>query len=323
MSTEPAGEPKMAEDRVQFFLHPQEIAISSFSPLLFPHLPHSNPLYNRVRSPQNLPSRHCIFAATFPPSTSPSGIFTLLFADRSRHLESQIWVFNSLITVPMLSTAQKNALNVHMEASIYFLKNTPILAAPGWPFSPILRYACLHEHITSALLAVGEAKDAVPRITTWNLWTVSTSCVPSSCKERRALPGGYTIARVPEDQLEIVMSTSTIPRQASTLRLLPNVGLLDEGGRLVAWGYIGIDGSFATLYVLPTYRGRGLASLVALELLSRLGRGKFQDLGLDGSSGWIHSDVKVGNTASEGVMKSLGGSIGWESSYTWIDSDRF
>ena len=313
----------MGENRVQFFLHPQETAVSSFSLLLFPHLPLSNPLYNRVRSLQNLPSRHCIFAATFLPGETSSGTFTILFADRSRHLESQIWVFNSLMTVPALSAVQKTALNVHMEASVYFLKNTPMHAAPGWPFSPILKYACLHEHVTSALVTVGEAKDAVPRITKWNLWIVPTSSVPTNSKGKRALPVGYTVARVPEDQLDIVMSTSSIPRQASTLRLLPNVGLLDKEGTLVAWGYIGIDGSFATLYVLPDHRGRGLASLVAVELLSRMEKGEFQDLGFDGSSGWTHSDVKVGNTASEGVMKSLGGSMGWESSYTWIDSDRF
>ena len=313
----------MGEDRVQFFLHPQETAVTSFSLVLFPHLPHSNPLYNRVRSPQNLPSRHCIYAATFPPGEIAPGTFTVLFADRSRHLESQIWVFNSSITTPTLSTAQKTALNAHMEASICFLKNTPMHAAPGWPFSPVLKYACLHEHVTSALVTVGEVKDAVPRITRWNLWIVPTSRSPPSPRQRRALPGGYTVARVPEAQLEIVMSTSSIPRQASTLRLLPNVGLLDEDGLLVAWGYIGIDGSFATLYVLPDHRGRGLASLVAVELLGRLERGEFQDLGFDGSSGWVHSDVKVGNTASEGVMKSLGGSIGWESSYTWIDSEKF
>jgi GNAT superfamily N-acetyltransferase len=119
------------------------------------------------------------------------------------------------------------------------------------------------------------------------------------------------------------MATSTIPRQAATLLLQPSIGLMDEKGKLVAWGYIGIDGSFATLYVLPDHRGRGLASYVAVELLSRLERGEFADMGFDGSSGWVHSDVKVGNIQSEGVMKSLGGRIGWESSYIWIDSEKF
>ncbi len=90
----------------------------------------------------------------------------------------------------------------------------------------------------------------------------------------------------------------------------------------MAWGYIGIDGSFATLYVLPEYRGKGLAFHVAMELLGRLDQGKFKDIGFDGSSGCVHSDVKVGNKESEGVMKSLGGKVGWESSYVWIDSEK-
>jgi GNAT superfamily N-acetyltransferase len=313
----------MVEHQVQFFLHPQETAISSFLPVLFPYLPHSNPLYNRLSAPHNLPSRHCIFAATFPPSTSPPETYTIIFADRSRHLESQIWIFNPLITHPSLSTIQEQELKAHLEASIYFLKNTAIFEAPGWPFSPILKYACLHEHISSALVSIGEAKDALPRITRWNLWILSTSNVSSSSREGRGLPKGFTVAQVPEDQLDIVIATSSIPRQASTLLLLPSVGLLNEDGKLVAWGYIGIDGSFATLYVLPDHRGKGLASRVAVELLGRLERGAFRDLGFDGSSGWVHADVKVGNKESEGVMKSLGGSVGWESSYLWIDSEKF
>ncbi len=52
--------------------------------------------------------------------------------------------------------------------------------------------------------------------------------------------------------------------------LLPNVGILSEAGKLVAWGYIGIDGSFATLYVLEEYRGKGLATSVAVELMAEV-----------------------------------------------------
>lgn len=105
--------------------------------------------------------------------------------------------------------------------------------------------------------------------------------------------------------------------------MLPNVGLLNEKGKLVAWAYIGIDGSFATLYVLEEYRGKGLASYVAGQLLGSYGKGAFADLGFDGSSGWVHSDVKTGNAGSEGVMMSLGGKVGWTSSYTWVDSEKF
>jgi GNAT superfamily N-acetyltransferase len=105
--------------------------------------------------------------------------------------------------------------------------------------------------------------------------------------------------------------------------MLPNVGILNEAGRLVAWAYIGIDGSFITLYVLEEYRGKGLATYVAVEILESLDKGDFADLGFDGSTGWVHSDVKAGNAGSEGVMRSLGGKVGWVSSYTWVDSGKF
>lgn len=105
--------------------------------------------------------------------------------------------------------------------------------------------------------------------------------------------------------------------------MLPNVGILDETEKLVGWAYIGIDGSFATLYVVEEHRGKGLATSVAVELLSRLKSGEFVDLGFDGSSGWVHSDVYAGNAASEGVMLSLGGKIGWTTSYIWVDSEKF
>lgn len=105
--------------------------------------------------------------------------------------------------------------------------------------------------------------------------------------------------------------------------MLPNVGILNEEGKLVAWAYIGIDGAFITLYVLPEYRGKGLATYVAAEALGSLDKGEFVDLGFDGSSGWVHSDVKAGNAGSEGVMMSLGGKVGWVSSYIWVDSEKF
>lgn len=131
------------------------------------------------------------------------------------------------------------------------------------------------------------------------------------------------MARVPDEQLDLVISTSSIPRQAETLKQQPSVGLLDGEGKMVAWGYIGIDASFATLYVLPGHRGKGLAKCVAVELIGRLGRGEFADLGFDGRSGWVHSDVYEGNEGSERVMRSLGGRVESRSFYVWIDSEMF
>jgi hypothetical protein len=245
----------------------------------------------------------------------------MLFADRSRHKESQIWTFNSLLgTIKQLTESEESTMIAHTTAAILFLKQSSVPEAPGWPFSPILRFACLHERMTSVLLKIGGARDTVPYQTHWNVWLVNTSTISSLPSTRKSLLEGYTVTRVPEEQLDIVISTSSVPRQPSTYKLLPSVGVLDTTNKLVAWGYIGIDGSFATLYVLPNFRGKGLSSIIARELLSRLDRGDFSDMGYSGKSGWVHADVCDGNQGSEAVMKSLGGSIRWIGSYIWIDS---
>ncbi|KAA8572412.1 hypothetical protein EYC84_003034 [Monilinia fructicola] len=81
---------------------------------------------------------------------------------------------------------------------------------------------------------------------------------------------------------------------------------------MVAWAFIGIDGTLATLYVVPSHRGQGLATHIARELILRLGRKEYGDLGFLGESGWVHSDVKEGNRGSEGVMRGLGGEKSWD-----------
>jgi len=210
-----------------------------------------------------------------------------------------------------------------MKAAILFLKNLYIPEAPGWPFSPIMIFACLHEYITQTVVKLAEEKDALSKTTEWNLWNISTSAIAKGAKERRPLPEGYTVGKVPEDQLDIVLSTSSIPRQASTMLMLPSVGVLNPHGKLVAWGYIGIDGAFSTLYVLPEERGKGMASWVAVELLRRLDGGEFADMGFDGKSGWVHSHVYEGNKESAGVMKSLGGKIYSLDSYTYVNIKKF
>jgi GNAT superfamily N-acetyltransferase len=315
---------RMAEPN--FFAYDQSIALQTFLPILYPHLPYSNPLYNRIQAPHNTPSRHCLFAATFPPTASPAAqpaIYTIIFADRSRHQESQIWLFNSLSTSSTpLSQSQQDVLASHLTSAILFLKEISIPQAPGWPFSPRLRFACLHETITSSLVSLAKSKDAMSYITEWNAWNVPTLTIGSTANGRR-LPEGFTAGSVPEDQLDVVLRTSSIQRQPSTYLLLPSVGLLNTHKKLVAWGYIGIDSSFATLYVLPEYRGKGLASYVAKQLLTKLGKGEFKDMGFEGKSGWVHSDVKAGNEGSERVMSSLGARIGWKTSYCHIDSDKF
>jgi GNAT superfamily N-acetyltransferase len=311
------------EEAPKFYAHEQLAALETFLPLLRPYLPHSNPLYHRLQAPHNIPSRHCLFAATFPPPSpsSPhttSDVYTILFADRSRHEESQIWLFNPLITQPLpLSPTHQATLTAHLTSAMFFLKHHSIPQAPGWPFSPVLRFACVHAAVALSLHHITTPSNAMPYRTNWQTWIIRTSSIPPP----PPLPEGFTLIRVPADQLAVVLATSSIPRQPSTYLLLPSAGVRDAAGALVAWAYVGIDGGLATLYVLPEYRGRGFAVVVAERVLRGLDGGEFKDLGF-GGSGWVLADVKEGNDGSEGVMRKLGGRVEWESSYLWVDSEK-
>lgn len=326
--------PEVTAGSVVFHRWSQKLAQTVFISVLKDHLPHSNPLYNRILAPQNTPSRHCLFAATFPPSAtphSPSTPPTILFADRSRHTEAQIWLFNPLTTLPSLSTPQYHTLQAHAKAAIAFLRDTPIPTAPGWPFLPLLKFGCIPTYLADAITTVARPFNAVKHDTNWTHFNI-----PLTGSHTSPLPEGFNIAPVASEQLGLVIATSGIPREAETLRGLPSVAILNDGGEMVAWAFVDVDGSLATLFVVPEQRGKGLAKAVAGGLLGKLGRGEFRGIsggqngavnGDDGllpfgqGSGWVHSEVKEGNSRSEKVVEGLGGKRCGMSRYVFIASD--
>ncbi|PQE12048.1 hypothetical protein CJF31_00000214 [Rutstroemia sp. NJR-2017a BVV2] len=317
-------------ETIQFYSYPQALALELLLPILRLQLPISNPIYNRFQAPHNTPDRHCLFAATFPPNSQPiPEIYTIVFSDRSRRNETQIWAFNSLsnpIYRDPLSPAQTKLLQIHVSSLLTFLKNTVIPEAPGHPFDPTLFLGCFHSRITSTLVSLPSRDPSRPLISynsAWNHFIVPTK-TPSLLESGPIPPPEpFTVTRVLASHLPLVISTSSIPRSAANLMLQPSLGLLTPDGSLVAWAFIGLDGSLATLYVMPEYRGKGLATYVARELARKLGEGGFADMGYSGDSGFVHGDVFEGNTASERVMKALEGRIVAEVSYTRVDSDAW
>lgn len=220
-----------------------------------------------------------------------------------------------------------------MHSVLLFLRDVQIPSAPGSPFSPICRFACLHSRLADALTTVAEPFAAKTYETRWNYYFISLSSPQLLELETVLPPEGFELGNVPEAQLDVVMRTSSIPRQRATLLDLPNCALMDGKGEMVAWGFLGIDGSLATLFVREEWRGRGFANLVAGGLLQGLREGKFGTVvgrdargGLirayDGESGFVHSDVHHGNEASMAVMRRLGGVTESESSYMWIDTSK-
>lgn len=276
-------------NKVQFYIHPQETISKTLIPSLYEHLPYSNPIFSRMLAPHNTPSRRCLFAATFPPFAQVPSLYTVVFSDRSRKTESQIWVFNPLITPfysQPLSQDHTSLLASHLKSLLVFLKATVIPDAPGHPFDPILRFACLHEVITNCLTALlSSPSSLIPYHTRWNLYLIPTipslisgplsksiddekieikkssvitseyddnqkgqvnSNIPSGIEQSSLpndLPQSFTISRIPPEHIDLVVSTSSIPREPSTLLAQPSLCLLTPSSEMVAWAFIGIDGT--------------------------------------------------------------------------------
>lgn len=154
--------------------------------------------------------------------------------------------------------------------------------------------------------------------TIWNLWSINLKVL--TAKPLPELPSGWSTCRVPEEKLETVISFSSIKRHKETLRNLPSACLIDESGEMVAWAFVGTDGSLCTMHVLEECRGRGLAKLVARWLLDRYVKGHFGSV--DKQSGWCHAEVGEGNRASESVMRSLGATTSWRTGYAGVDVEE-
>ncbi|KAL9103236.1 MAG: hypothetical protein Q9187_009031, partial [Circinaria calcarea] len=160
------------------------------------------------------------------------------------------------------------------------------------------------------------------------------------------LPDGLCWSRVKEDELPLVLSRTEIPRTERTLKLLPSVAIRarrklscttttedekqcnGDNGRLIAWAFLGVDGSLTSLHVEAEWRGSGLGKKVAGRLFGLLraqdGRegqeeseGGFEDLRR--GEEWGHSDVAADNAGSIGVARGLGGREGWECFWGFVD----
>ncbi|MCJ1316604.1 hypothetical protein MMC15_001925 [Xylographa vitiligo] len=139
---------------------------------------------------------------------------------------------------------------------------------------------------------------------------------------------GLAWTTVRAGEFALVASRTEIPRTGRTMRLLGSVGLRrGEGGgdgRLVAWAFLGPDGSLTSLHVEPEWRGRGLGKLVTRRLFGLLGRGE-GEAGFEGvgeGEEWCHSDVATDNAGSIGVARGLGGEEGWECFWGWVDLEE-
>ncbi|EEA19141.1 hypothetical protein TMatcc_010312 [Talaromyces marneffei ATCC 18224] len=138
------------------------------------------------------------------------------------------------------------------------------------------------------------------------------------------LPEGYYYGSegLRAEHVDLVKSRTHIPRERETLLAMPSVVVYHHTGNTtsqdpVAWGFLALDGSLATLHVEPEHRGKGIAATLSREVMRR-GMGG----GVYGSSskkelGYAHADVARDNVASRRVMEKVGRGKGWRWSVTW------
>jgi len=179
----------------------------------------------------------------------------------------------------------------------------------------------------------------------WLIRTTTAAVVPP---EKAKLPRGYVFAALEAEDLCVVVARTEIPKTVETLARLRGVGVREvagEGGgggggdgdgdgdgdgggegRLVAWGFVGVDGCLSTLHVEPGERGRGLGKAVAGRLVGMVGESKGEGGGGGGGGedgrGWVSGDVAVGNEGSEGVMRGVGGKRVWTVRWVAVDLER-
>ncbi|KAB8213950.1 hypothetical protein BDV33DRAFT_196506 [Aspergillus novoparasiticus] len=142
-------------------------------------------------------------------------------------------------------------------------------------------------------------------------------------------------------QYDLIRFRTNVPRSRGTLTKLPGVTIYSDcetqlqphlsdssdaaenssdgaplGEMPIAWAFLGIDGSLATLHVEPEYRGQKLALHVSKEAMRRgmAEGGIWRHCGEEGEA-WVHANVLESNIASRRVMEKLGGDIGWTSFY--------
>ncbi|GMG34608.1 hypothetical protein OAory_01098580 [Aspergillus oryzae] len=148
-------------------------------------------------------------------------------------------------------------------------------------------------------------------------------------------------------QYDLIRFRTNVPRSRGTLTKLPGVTIYSDretqlqphlsdssdavenssnraplGEMPIAWAFLGIDGSLATLHVEPEYRGQELALHVSKEAMRRgMAEGSiWRHCGEEGEA-WVHANVSESNIASRRVMEKLGGDIGWTCTWTVVEYD--
>ncbi|KAL1856249.1 hypothetical protein VTK73DRAFT_8413 [Phialemonium thermophilum] len=318
--------------------------------LLTKHLPFSLPVLRRLQFAAQIeggrsPNTRILFAhdnqvatTAYSSSAIPSDPlpthFAVTYLDLSRLPETQCWLYSTLEdSVPVHTDPQDSGTGPpdlpavdqarcleHVLAllqrvrAIELEESSSVREPPPRPRGEVL-VGSLHEAVRLALERHGVCIRATGHVSLELGWDYYVKWLfrVGEVEWPDMLPAGMRWDKIRNRQdTALVRSRTTIPRQDSTLLLLPSMAIRLDDGTLVAWAFFGIDGSLTTLHCEEPYRGRGLAKALAHRLM----REHLKDYGDDG---WYHADVSIRNLQSQGVCRSLGGKPGWVVSWAFVD----
>ena len=148
--------------------------------------------------------------------------------------------------------------------------------------------------------------------------------------EGKGLAEGYVFGTLGEAELQKVLDGSPIPRTLGYLKEVVNAGVYHQskGGEreLVAYAFLGKDGSLGGLDVATAHRGKGLAGALGAELFRRQAKtfsySTDDESSTEDKEGWFyHADVGEDNMASRRAMEKLGGKVMWTVCWVEVDLD--
>ncbi|TLD27040.1 hypothetical protein PspLS_04864 [Pyricularia sp. CBS 133598] len=305
----------------------EAVASGEHLSMLQSHLPYSFPVLRRLQFSRaaggSSPTAKVLLA-----TSGDSPHVAVAYVDVHKAPETQMWIYSSLEDSCSLGgqdppeiSLPSSEVDVCLEQVVSILRRAGEVAREAGPgigavgVDGVARangvmVGSLHEALRLLLLGKGVTMSYSNPHYKW-LFRVEDlpTCLASPLTEEMAWD---TIRR---EDVPLIKRRTNIPKTESTLLTLPSLGIrLTDSAVLVAWSFLGVDGSLSTLHCEEPYRGRGIAKAMATKLI-------ITHNGHFGSDGWCSADVHVENRQSAGVCRSIGGKMGWRVSWSVVDID--
>ncbi|KAK4230492.1 hypothetical protein QBC38DRAFT_356783 [Podospora fimiseda] len=309
------------------FPTPSSSSVQPLLSLLDSHLPFSLPVLRRIQFALQFPggySRHThILHCYYPDDSVSSKHFVAAYVDLSRGPETQVWIYSSIedsSSTLDLSNVQTGVDETELKACDELLgallkRIRRITGENETEVKKWILFGSVNEVTRQGMFRCGVQMNktgSVPQDLEWEFcgkWVFRIEELEDIIKGVLGKREGMKWDVLKEGDVPVVQSRTGIFRSRETLMKISSVVVrLVEGGRPVAWGFLGYDGTLISLHVEEEYRRMGLAKAVACKVMK-------ENLSKYGDDGWGAADVFVENEKSQALCKSIGGVMRWTLSW--------